>query len=172
MSCQSQKQKYRLRSIDLWNGWHVPLKSTFVVIQARDGTRGSKSTSCDTFALHGPMNVNLRVCQVHVPHAPCRMLWHCNPRLGYWSQGREEVFSDFLRLRFQDILRLVHLQFFYGDSYDYMYGVGVNDIWCSILLCHAYSKPGEAEQSSQTKTFVSNLNLIHFFSSLNDKQLN
>ena len=100
-------------------------------------------------------------------HAGC-----CNPRLGYWSQGREEVFSDFLRLRFQDILRLVHLRFFYGDSYDYMYGVGVNDIWCSILLCHVYSKPGEAEQSSQTKTFVFNLNLIHFFSSLNDKQLN
>ena len=118
------------------------------------------------------MNVNLRVCQVHVPHAPCRMLWHCNPRLGYWSQGREEVFSDFLRPCFQDILRLVHLRFFCGDSYDCMYGVGVNDIWCSILLCHVYSKQGEAEQSSQTKTFVSNLNLIHFFSSLNDKQLN
>ena len=160
MSCQSQIQKYRLRWIDLWNGWYIPLKSIFVVISARErqelnvhGTRGSKLTSCDTFALHGPMNVNLRVCQVHVPHAPCRMLWHCNPRLGYWSQGREEVFSDFLRPCFQDILRLVHLRFFCGDSYDCMYGVGVNDIWCSILLSRVYSKQGEAEQSSQTKTF-------------------
>lgn len=53
-----------------------------------------------------------------------------------------------------------------------MYGVGVNDIWCSILLRHVYSKQGEAEQSSQTKTLVSNLNLIHFFSSLKDEQLN